>query len=83
MGKRERAEINEPKRGDTDSENSDTEKSEIGEALMNVRSIKTVHTEKTGTEEESSVSDSLAEKQQSDSEFGMPVKLAVPNEGSH
>ena len=48
MGKRERADIIEPKKGDTDSENSDTEKSEIGQVLMNVTSIKAVHTEKLG-----------------------------------
>jgi len=50
---------------------------------MNERPVGAVHTENIGTEQESSVRESLAEKQQSYSEFGLLVKLTVPNDESH
>jgi len=47
---------------------------------MNVRPVKADVAENMGTEEESSVRDDLAEKQQSDPEFGLPVKLRLQSE---
>jgi len=70
----------EPKRVGDEFESSDTEKSETEEAVLNVRPVKAVLAENTETEERSSVRESLAEKQQSDLEFGLLVKLRLQSE---
>ena len=70
-----------PKRdGDTDSGSSDTEWTEIEEAVMNVRPVKAALAENMGTEEESSVREDLAEKQQLDPELGQLIKLRLHSE---
>ena len=69
----------EPKKDSvTDSASSDTEKPETEEVVVSERPVGAVHTKNIGTEQESSVRESLAEKQQSDSEFGLLVKLTIP-----
>ena len=70
----------EPNRGGDEFESSDTEKSETVEAVMNLRPVKIALAENTGTEEVSSVRESLVEKQQSDLEFGLLVKLRLQSE---
>ena len=91
LGKLERAEVIEPKEcfqettkpkrdGDTDSGSSDTEWTEIEEAVMNVRPVKASLAKNMGTEEESSVREELAEKQQLDPELGQLVKLRLHSE---
>jgi len=67
----------EPERVGDEFESSDTEKSETEEAVLNLRPVKAVFAENTVTKEASSVRESLAEKQQSDLEFGLQVKLRL------
>ena len=71
---------NKPKEDGDNFESSDTEKHETVQAAMNVRPVKTALAENTETEEASSVRESLAEKQQSDPEFGLLVKLRLQSE---
>jgi len=59
----------EPKKVGDEFESSDTEKSETEEAVLNLIPDKAALAENTGTEEASSVRESLAEKQQSDLEL--------------
>jgi len=66
----------EPKKVGDESESSDTEKSETEEAVLNLRPVNAALAENTGTEEASSVRESLAEKLHSDLEFGLLVKLS-------
>ena len=66
-----------PKKVGDDSESSDTEKSESEEAVVNIRPVKVALAENTETEEGFSVREGLAEKQQSDPEFGLLVKLRL------
>ena len=71
----------EPKRdGDTDSESSDAESPETEKAVLNVRPVKADLAENMGTEEESSVREDLAEKQQSNPELGPLVNLRLQSE---
>ena len=71
----------EPKRdGDTDPETVNAEESETEEAIMNVRPVKADVAENMGTAEESSVREDLTEKQQSDPELGLLVKLRLQSE---
>jgi len=70
----------EPRKVGDESESSDTEKSETEEAVLNLLPVEAVLAENMGTEEASSVRESLAEKQQSDLEFGLLVKLCLQSE---
>jgi len=70
----------EPRKVGDESESSDTEKSETEEAVLNVIPVEAALAENTGTEETSLVRESLAEKQQSDPEFGLLVKLCLQSE---
>ena len=60
---------NEPKKDGEDFESGDTKESDTEESVLNVRPVKAALAENTGTEEASSVRESLAEKQQSDLEL--------------
>jgi len=63
-----------------DSETSDAEEFETEKAAINVRPVKADVAENMGTEEESSVREDLAEKQQADPELGLLVKLRLQSE---
>ena len=70
----------EPKRVSDGSENSNTEKSETEETVMNIRPVKADLFENLGAQEESSMTEDLAEKRQSGPELGLLVKLHLQSE---
>ena len=69
-----------PKKVGDEFDSSDTEISETEEAVLNLIPVKAAFAENMGTEEGTSVRESLAEKQQSDLEFGLLVKLRLQSE---